>query len=241
MITVGRETQAPPVEPYVGWITSSLVWLPEYGMGSHPVPEPASYDAEYFAKYAGYADTPMGRAITRARCELVRRHMRHGGTLCDVGIGCGDFIESVDGVHVYGYDINPTGVEWLERRKLWLDPYETPVDAVTMFDSLEHIPDVARIIANARSWVFASLPIVPGDGPPPRDWKHLRRDEHCWYFTLKGFIRWMGAQGFETVEASYAESLLGRDDVFSFACRRVQPGGRLAATESNGTGSRLGA
>lgn len=197
-----------------------LVWLPSLGVGYLPVTE-QPYDADYFAKYEGYALTPMGRAITAARVALVERHAQRRNLL-DVGIGSGDFLDAIGGRDIarFGFDVNPVAVEWLRERGLFLDPYDVSVDVLTFWDSLEHIPDVHRMIANARRWVFCSLPIVPGDGPPRADWKHYRTDEHCWYFTRRGLIRWMDAQGFDCVECNASEDLLGREDIETFAFRR---------------------
>lgn len=198
-------------------MSARLQW--DAGVGFLPVSE-SPYDAAYFDKYRRYADTEMGRAITQARVDLVRRHMG-GGTVCDVGIGCGAFVEAAQ---CAGYDINPAGVAWLNERAAYRDPYAQDFDALTFWDALEHIPDVALMLTNARRWVFASLPIVPGDGPPNVGWKHWRKDEHCWYFTAAGFIRWMSGHGFDLVEANRAETALGREDIMSFALeRRVLP------------------
>lgn len=202
---------------------TGLVWLPEHGVGYLPVNE-QPYDAAYFGKYEQYADSAMGRAINDERIALVRRHSALAGCLIDVGIGSGAFLAELDtctnGV-AFGYDVNPAGIAWLEERGMFRDPYAAPFDVVTFWDALEHIPDIARILANVNGWVFCSLPIVPGDGPPRRDWRHWRSDEHCWYFTRAGLIRWMAAYGFACVEHSTAESLLGREDIGSFAFRRV--------------------
>lgn len=196
------------------WANEGLVWLPERGIGWLNVTE-APYDGAYFEKYRRYAETPMGRAITQARVDLVRRY--GPARVCDVGIGCGAFVEAMG---CQGFDINPAGVKWLRDRWSWCDPREATVDALTFWDCLEHIPDPEPMLANARRYVFLSLPIVPGHGPPPLDWKHLRRDEHCWYFTRDGLIGWMREQGFECREHSTMESLLGRDDVHTFVFER---------------------
>lgn len=207
-----------PVDAYFErWLANEFVWLPGRGMGRLRVTE-APYDAAYFEKYEGYARTPMGRAITEARVQLVNRHTdRH---VVDVGIGCGAFIEGRRG-WTWGYDVNPVGVEWLNRCGRWCDPYAAPVEAVSFWDVLEHIPDPGALLANVRRWVFVSVPIVPGDGPPPRDWKHLRPDEHCWYWTRAGFVGWMASHGFELVERSDFETRLGREDVETFVFRRA--------------------
>lgn len=203
------------------WAEEGLVWLPERGMGWLNVHD-APYDAEYFDKYARYAETDLGRAITASRVDLTLKHQR-SGVLVDVGIGSGAFVEARRrwAPRTFGYDVNPAGVEWLATSGYWLDPYAIKVDAVSLWDVLEHIPDPAPLFANVREWVFCSLPIVPGDGPPPADWKHLRRDEHCLYFTRRGLIEFMEEHGFRCVEHSTPETLLGREDIETFAFRRA--------------------
>lgn len=200
------------------WAAESLVWLPERGMGWLPVTE-APYDEGYFAKYQRYADTEMGRAITAARVAMVERHMGWGGLVVDVGIGCGDFVQARPG-H-FGFDINPAGVVWLKDRHRFWNPWEVPADALTFWDCIEHIADPGPLLANAREWVFVSLPIVPGDGPPPLDWRHLRRDEHTLYWTAAGFVAWMAEHSFACMEQNDEETRLGRLDISSFAFRRV--------------------
>jgi hypothetical protein len=201
------------------WAAEGLVWLPERGMGWLPVTG-APYDAGYFAKYEGYAATPMGKAITAARVALVERWAAGVDTLCDVGIGCGDFVAARDWFS--GFDINPAGVAWLDKNRRNWNPWKWRTDALTFWDCIEHIADPAPLLANAQRWVFASLPIVPGDGPPPLDWKHLRRDEHTLYWTAPGFVAWMAEHGFSCMEQNDEETRLGREDVLSFAFRRVQ-------------------
>lgn len=55
-------------------LKTGLVWLPALGMGYFPVPKSRPYDKGYFARYQAMADTPMGRALTQARIQLVARH-----------------------------------------------------------------------------------------------------------------------------------------------------------------------
>lgn len=221
-------TNAPvPARPrdvaFQTWAADAFTWLPEQGMGRLHVHQ-APYDQAYFQKYEGYAATPMGEAITRSRLELVHRFHPHG-ELVDVGIGCGDFVQARNGRpwgRTWGYDVNPEGIRWLNERQLFLSPYHGVVEAVSLWDVLEHIPEPAALLANVRSWVFTSVPLVPGDwGPPPPDWKHLRRDEHCWYWNRRGLVAWFRAQGFELAEENRLETLLGREDVGTFAFRRA--------------------
>lgn len=209
---------APRDPVFERWAADGLVWLPERGMGRLHVHE-APYDAAYWEKYVGYAATEQGHKITAARVDLVRRFTdRH---VVDIGIGCGAFIEARKG-WTWGYDINPVAIEWLNGQNRWCDPYTQPngVEAVSLWDTLEHIPDPAALLRNVRTWVFVSLPIVPGSGPPPLDWKHLRRDEHVFYWTHAGFIAWMDAHGFDLVEANQDEVGLGRSNIETFVMKR---------------------
>ncbi|HEX6941042.1 MAG TPA: class I SAM-dependent methyltransferase [Longimicrobiales bacterium] len=200
------------------WLGEGLIWLPERGMGFLPITA-RPYDRAYWEKYERYARTDLGRELTRLRVELVRRHAGSAASAIDVGIGCGQFVLA-RGANTYGFDINPVAVVWLKDRRLWRDPREQSADALTFWDSIEHIPDPAPLLQNAREWVFASLPIVPGDGPPRPEWRHYRPDEHCWYWTRRGFLAWMEAHGFRCVEHNTMESLAGREDIETFAFRR---------------------
>lgn len=198
-----------------------FVWLPEHGMGRLRVSDPP-YDQNYFENYVRMAGTPMGRALTSARVDVVRRHT--DGHVVDVGIGCGAFIAARMG-WTWGYDVNPAGIAWLHSTGRWCDPYEAPVDAVSLWDVLEHIPDPLALLRNVRRWVFMSLPIVPGDGPPTAEWKHYKPREHCWYWTAEGMVRWMAAHGFELRHRSAMETRLGRQDIGTFVFQRAAPFG----------------
>ena len=98
-------------------------------------------------------------ALMRARCDFVEQHYQ--GALIDVGIGCGAFVELrlARGLPAFGYDVNPAGIRWLDERSLLVDPYLTAFDAMTLWDVLEHMPEFPSLIANARKWLFLSLPI----------------------------------------------------------------------------------
>lgn len=200
------------------WCADSLIWLPERGMGFFPVPEPeAPYDAAYFAKYQGYADTAQGRAITQARIDLVARHYGDG-PLLDVGIGSGHFVEHRP--NTSGYDVNPAGVRWLEDRGLFVDLWDVTIDAASFWDSLEHIPEPGFSLEHVRRWVFLSVPIFEDVAHVLRS-KHYRKDEHLYYWTDAGLVAWMDQQGFVLRERNTMEVDLGRDGIGSYAFERV--------------------
>jgi hypothetical protein len=197
-----------------------LTWWPELGIGHYPVEVGfAPYDQDYFDSFDRNANSDLGRALMQARFNFVERHYR--GTLIDVGIGSGAFIElrCARRRTTYGYDVNPAGIAWLDERKLLVDPHLVSFDAVTLWDVLEHIPDFQSLLANVKEWVFTSLPIFR-DAEHALGSKHFKPDEHCWYFSREGLVFAMKQCGFVLVSESKVETDLGREDIGTFAFRR---------------------
>lgn len=168
--------------------------------------------------------TPAGGALTTARISLFRRHVSadaQEGLLClDVGIGGGRFMLEAPGMW-NGFDVNPHAVDWIKTQGGWVDPYLQGVDVMTLWDCLEHIHDPRPLLANARQWVFTSLPIFSSAEHVLRS-RHFRRDEHCWYFTRPGIIGFMARLGFECREHNAIEQACGREDIESFVFRRSE-------------------
>jgi hypothetical protein len=201
-----------------------LTWWPQLGIGYYPVEAGiAPYDQDYFDAFDCNGRTALGQALMRARCEFVERH--YHGSLIDVGIGSGAFVELRChlGQMTYGYDVNPVGIEWLEQRELLINPYLTSFDAMTLWDVLEHIPDFPPLLANVREWLFLSLPIFRDANHALRS-KHFKPDEHCWHFTRHGLVFAMELCGFVLVSESTIETDLGREDIGTFAFRRMGDG-----------------
>lgn len=197
-------------------LKSSLVWLPEYGIGRYPVElKELPYDQAYFEKYRVMADTDVGRSLNAARVEMVRRHWP--GFVLDVGIGSGTFVEAHG--DAAGFDINPAGVAWLRDNGLWADLYSGSYPALTMWDSLEHMPEPEKAVARSDEWVFIAIPIFK-DGEDILHSHHFKKDEHIFYFTDEGIRRWFAEQGFTCVEQNTIECQLGRKGVASYAFRR---------------------
>jgi len=197
-----------------------LTWWLQHGIGYYPVEAGHKpYDQDYFDAFDRNAQTELGRALMEARVNFVERHYR--GTLIDVGIGSGAFVELRNrrGRTTYGYDVNPAGLAWLDERKLLVDPHLVSFDAVTLWDVLEHIPDFQSLLANVRDWVFVSLPIFRDAEHALRS-KHFKPEEHCWYFTRNGLVFAMQICGFALVTESAIETELGREDIATFAFRR---------------------
>lgn len=175
------------------------------------------YGGEYFAHYQKLDATPMGGLLTKARLELVGKYISPAEVV-DIGIGGGRFVEESGGC---GYDVCSDAVAWLQDLRAYIDPYKGhPVRAITCWDSLEHIPEPEKLLAQVREWLFVSLPICE----TAAEWgesKHMKPGEHLHYWSLQGFIRWCGLQGFECMEVNHAETELGREGITSFAFKRV--------------------
>lgn len=186
----------------------------DHGVWKHTAP-PMDYGGDYWQSYIERDATPMGKALTDARVELVRKHF--GGAVVDIGIGGGRFVTESGG---FGFDINPKAIEWLKKCDRFVDPYASPVEAVTCWDSLEHIPEPEDLLANVADWLFVSLPIFDGFDHI-KESKHYKPGEHIWYFTDAGFRRWLSRFGFEVIAATDIESQLGREGIMSYAAKRV--------------------
>jgi hypothetical protein len=197
-----------------------LTWWPQSGVGYYPVTvgiEP--YDQGYFDNFKRNAETFIGQALMQARVDFVEQHYQ--GPLIDVGIGSGAFVELRQRSHpTYGFDVNPAGVGWLKNRNLFRNPYRRSFEAMTLWDVLEHIPDYPRLLANVREWLFLSLPIFTGVEHILRS-KHFKPKEHCWYFTRDGLVNAIDCCHFELVSENTIETELGREDIGSFAFRRI--------------------
>lgn len=185
-----------------------LLWLPDFGIGYYPVEE-APYDEAYWEKYLKMEDTEIGHALNKARLDIVSKYSFD--SLIDIGIGSGAFIKETP--NYYGFDINPSAVEWLKSVGKYKEP--SPVDALSFWDSIEHIHNPTALLENAKKYVFISTPIYTDKDHILRS-KHFRPDEHCWYFTKDGIINYLGNFGFNCIEYSNIETELGREDIGSF-------------------------
>jgi len=194
---------------------ANLQWLPELGIGWYPVTA-QPYNGDYWENYRRLDKSPSGDALTAMRIALVEKYW--SGVVVDVGIGGGRFVS--ERPLTWGFDVNPAAVAWLKGRDLFRDPYEHLVDAVTFWDSLEHIHDPRPLLANVRKFVFVSLPIFEDVAHVLRS-KHFKKEEHCWYFSARGFESFMLSLGFQTVERNTMEQSC-REDISSYVFRRVR-------------------
>jgi len=213
----------PLLEPFA---RDCLTWFAEAGFGYFEV-RGEHYDEAYFDRYAAQAGEGIGPRLMAWRCELVGSNWPY--SVLDVGIGSGAFLEARDKARPptrrhadLGFDVNPAGVAWLKERGRFADLYaEGGTDAATFWDVLEHIrrPDLALAQVNMKA--FVSVPIFR-DVAHVLASKHYRRDEHFWYWTRAGFIRFAEAQGFAVLDILATETAIGREDVETYVLKRIR-------------------
>ena len=195
-------------------LKDGLIWDTEAGYGFHP--EPAmKYDGDYFQKYMEMDNTPMGYVLTEARCDLVSQHYK-GDNLIDIGIGGGAFCLSHG---CYGYDVSEQAVTWLRDGGMYRNPYKAGCEAMTCWDSLEHVLDPVALVQCASKYVFVSMPIYQ-DREHCVNSKHFKPGEHLHYWTHDGLIDWFARLGFVCMESNDIETQLGREGIYSFVFRR---------------------
>jgi hypothetical protein len=154
----------------------------------------------------------------KARSDLVNR-LYGDAQVVDIGIGSGHFIESRK-VSTFGYDVNPVAIRWLLERDLWWDPYARDPDAITCWDSLEHLARPETLVRCVKNMIFISIPIFLDPDHVIRS-KHYKPNEHFWYFTRDGLTEWMRRYGFSLVEENHMETNLGREDIGTFVFKRI--------------------
>lgn len=210
--------------------TPRLTWLPEDGVGffdvdAHNAAEnggESPYDASYFNRYAERMMDPIGVQLMAHRAQLVHAYGGSAFSVLDVGIGSGAFIEALSGYHttgVFGFDVNPAGIEWLKARGQWGELYEESWPVATFWDALEHIRDPRKALAQVEHLAFVAIPTFR-DIDHVLASRHYRKDEHFWYFTRAGFRTFANEQGFEVIDILATETALGRDDIETFVLRR---------------------
>lgn len=193
--------------------SDNLIWWPELNMGWHPQP-PISYEKDYWDKYIELDNTKIGQKLTDFRVKFVKKFWK--GETVDIGIGAGRFVQESGGK---GFDVNKSAIKWLKNNDIWVDPYEESVDCITCWDSLEHIPEPEKLLAQVKKWVFVSIPIFANAESVVRS-KHYKPGEHIWYFTERGLIEYMAKHGFVLKSHSDEETKIGREDIKSYAfCR----------------------
>lgn len=183
------------------------------------------YDGAYLANYDAYAESPIADALNAARVGLLARHAPPGASVLDIGAASGTFVRAAirAGFEARGRDVIPEANDRLREAELY---GENPgdFDAITMWDSIEHVdaPEVYLKKVRKGAVLIAAIPVFD-DLTKVRRSKHYKPGEHFYYWTPKGFVAWMGHHGFRLLEQSDHETRLGRDSIGAFAFKRDLP------------------
>jgi hypothetical protein len=179
------------------------------------------YDTDYFNKYVGYENSEIAKCLNHFRITLAHRH---ASSLLDIGIGSGEFIKNWD-EEICGFDVNPIAIEWLTKHNIFVNPYEDipdNIDGITMWDVIEHIPEPQLLFdkIKSRTVLMTSLPIFK-DVTRVRESKHFKFDEHFYYFSKDGFIKFMTDSNFKIVDYGDWETQCGREDIMTFVFQKL--------------------
>ena len=200
-------------------IENDLVYLAGAGVGFN-FSSVGTCPPEYFDEYRARAETEIGRKLNDFRVGIVNKYVS-GKQVLDIGIGCGSFVEAYG--DACGFDIDSKAVEWLKQRGAFFDPYKSDlaqVAGLTFWDSLEHIERPERILDRVQDqFLFVSLPVFNSLGQIQAS-KHYKPDEHVMYPSIEGFLGFMRFYGFDKVEVTSEESVIGREGIMTFVLQR---------------------
>lgn len=190
-------------------------------MGAAPV----AYDDAYHDHYQKLEGSSIAEKLNAGRVAMLARHALAESTVLDIGAGCGTFVRAARswGFQAKGFDIIPKTVKHLKEIEAFADNPDG-FDAVTFWDSLEHIDEPETVLKkiNRGAVVLVAIPIFE-DLTRIRESKHYKPGEHLYYFTRNGFVDWMAMYGFRLLEESSHETEAGREAIGAFAVKRDLP------------------
>lgn len=156
--------------------------------------------------------------VARSHLAFVQRHRAPPGALLDVGCATGTFarIACDAGWQTTGLDASAWSLDRARERcprvtfvRGLVEDAAFPAagfDAVTLWDTLEHVPDPAAVLGRVHAWLrpggwlFANLPNAASATARilGRRWMLLLR-EHLWYFSPRTFGALLQQRGFACV------------------------------------------
>ncbi|MCA1824190.1 MAG: class I SAM-dependent methyltransferase [Mycobacteriales bacterium] len=185
------------------------------GLG-HTLPVPTDVAAYYGADYHGGRHGATGGLALRRRMRVLRQAAGRGNgrRLIDVGCGDGAFLVAATraGWQVAGTELAPDEARHRGLRVEADLPALAdfgPVDVVTMWHSLEHLPNpAATLLAIAALAAPDALLVVavPNAGGAAarafgRHWLHLDPPRHLYHFTATALHRLLRRSGFVPVRS----------------------------------------
>jgi len=197
-------------EPFVRCTDCSLVLI-------NPRPDSqivsATYDARYSRSYIDKAQKKLARC--RRWVTRLQKRIGGGGRWLDIGCSAGFVLAAAEaaGFEAFGVELEPAAVDF-GRRQLGLaniacGTFEAQAypsaffDVVSMYDVLEHIPDLNRTLAELTrvmkpgGLVEIRTPDVAHWRTPRnlRRWKEVKPSEHLYYFSATTLNRLFARHG----------------------------------------------
>jgi len=183
------------------------------------------YESNYWQNYINLAGSVIANKLNDFRVSFVEKYLPNHGSVLDIGIGSGEFINSSKNRKVYGFDVNPYGIEWLKEKNLYFNPYEknqpNDIAAYTFWDAIEHFTNPSHLlnIIKKDSYCFFSLPIFENFDKLTES-KHYKPNEHLYYWTEQSFKDYLNRLGFSVLEVSNGETEAGRFGIKSFVAKK---------------------
>ena len=183
----------------------------------------ALYDDTYYAKVRGY-DPAVERAVLEGRVRLLLDTLPLNARVVDWGAGSGAFVRTAceAGFRCRGFDVMPSAAMELRKDDLYTKRVDASTDALTLWDTMEHLelPGFPLCQLRPGAMAFLSLPLFEKLSDVTVS-KHYRPGEHLYYWTRSGLLRWMAEYGFTAVRESDHEVRAGRQGIGAFAFIRT--------------------
>jgi SAM-dependent methyltransferase len=206
----------------------------------------AMYEVDYWrspsAKEFGYTDylrdEPLYRRTYRRRFAAIRRHHPKPGRVLDVGCAAGFFlsIAKEEGWSCTGVEVSPAMAAFARERYgldvrlgSLLEQGFSPAtfDLVTFWDVIEHLPDPAAALREARRLLApGGLVLVETQNVGSafarllgRRWQHYKHAEHLYHFDPATVRQLLELTGFEVIDLRSA--LGGKYVSFEFIIERA--------------------
>lgn len=175
---------------------------------------PYVYDANYSATYDTEAYRRESEKLQALRLGFVlAAHGKRVKTLLDAGYGNGAFMLFAKQhiPYVYGSDVTGVMVDGC-----YILPEFVKADVLTMWDVLEHFPDLSFVKDLPYETICLSLPYchVMTEGVQWFDtcYKHRKPDEHIRHFNEFSLSAMMDSYGWETIAVSGHEDIVRRSE-----------------------------
>jgi 2-polyprenyl-3-methyl-5-hydroxy-6-metoxy-1,4-benzoquinol methylase len=176
------------------------------------------YDEAYKDKYIAHWESETNGPIQECRWNLVK-HFKSSGNLIDIGCGTGSFLRAAPkNFTVCGCDVNPHCVDYCNKNGIKATHTSCPIerkeyDFVTMFDVIEHNPDL-EIVSKVKSmlkddgfFIFCTPNFKPSLLENIEGWRHYRpAGEHVFCFSEKSVMTIAKRFDMEVIDINFEES-----------------------------------